>query len=155
METSRNGKMSPKSSESEWLRGLKESAAGIEVLRSLWPNAFPQQGHLVRPLLAGLAGQIAARTGWSPQYTTGVLRGWKLRRAYCEAVLRYDHRFSLEGEEVAEAVVEEGAREQARRQLARLAARRAKANKERLKRHTPEQAGGDRAQDKRVNSTRK
>jgi sRNA-binding protein len=155
METSRKGKMSPKSSESEWLRGLKESAAGIEVLRSLWPNAFPQQRHLVRPLVTGVAGQIAERMGWSHQYTTGVLRGWKLRRAYCEAVLRYDHRFSLDGEEVAEAVVEDGAREQARRQLARLAARRVKDSKERLKRHAPEQADGDRAQAERVNSTRK
>ena len=154
METLQNGNLSPKSSESEWLRGLKESAAGIGVLRSLWPNAFPQQRHLVRPLIAGLAGQIAERTGWSPQYTRGVLRGWKLRRAYCEAVLRYDHRFSLDGEEVAEAVVDEGAREQARRQLARLAARRAKDSKERSKRHAPEQAGDDRAQAERVNSTR-
>jgi sRNA-binding protein len=139
METSRDGKMSSKSSESEWLHGLRESAAGIEVLRSLWPNAFPRQWHLVRPLVAGLAGQIAERTGWSPQYTTGVLRGWKLRRAYCEAVLRYDHRFNLDGEEVAEAIVEETAREQARRQLARLAARRAKDSKARPKRRAPGQ----------------
>ena len=146
--------MSPTSSEDEWLRGLKESASGIEVLRSLWPNAFPQQRHLVRPLVAGLAGQIAERTGWSSQYTRGVLRAWKLRRAYCDAVLRYDHRFSLSGEEVAEAVVEETAREQARRQLARLAARRAQDSKERPKRHAPEQAGGNRAQAERVNSTR-
>src|SRR5918911_4406322 len=143
--------MTPKSSESEWLRGLKESAAGIEVLRSLWPNAFPQQRHLVKPLVAGLAEQIAERTGWSPQYTRGVLRGWKLRRAYCEAVLRYEHRFSLSGEEVAEAVVEDGAREQARRQLARLAARRAKDSKDKPKRHAPEQAGRDRAQAERAN----
>ena len=147
--------MTPKSSQSEWLRGLKESAAGIEVLRSFWPNAFPQQRHLVRPLVAGLAGQIAERTGWSPQYITGVLRSWKLRRAYCEAVLRHDRRFSLSGEEVAEAVVEEGAREQARRQLARLAARRVKDSKERPKRHAPAQASGERTQNERVNSTRK
>jgi hypothetical protein len=38
-ERSRNYTMSSKSLEGEWLRGLKESAAGIEVLRSRWPNA--------------------------------------------------------------------------------------------------------------------
>src|SRR5690349_20407032 len=82
--------MSCKSSEDEWLRGLQESAAGIELLRSLWPKAFPQQAHFVRPLVSGLAGQIAERMGWSPRYAAGVLRGWKLRRAYCQAVLHYD-----------------------------------------------------------------
>ena len=106
--------MASKSSENELVRGLRESAAGIEVLRSLWPNAFPQKGHLVRPLVSGIIGQIAERTGWSPRYTTGVLRGWKLRRAYCDAILRYDYRFTLDDEEVAEAVVEDAAREQAR-----------------------------------------
>jgi hypothetical protein len=83
------------------------------------------------------------------------LRGWKLRRAYYEAVLRHDRRFNLDGEEVAEAMVEETAREQARRQLARLAARRAKDSKAGPKRRAPGQAGGDRAQTERVYSTRK
>jgi hypothetical protein len=118
--------MSSKSSEEEWLRGLKESAAGIEVLRSFWPKAFPQQAHLVRPLVSGLAGQIAERTGWSPRYAAGVLRGWKLRRAYCQAVLQYERRWNLGGEEVPDAVVEDTARELASKQLARIAARRAK-----------------------------
>jgi len=112
---------------SEWLQGLKESAAGIEVLRSLWPRAFPQKGHLVRPLSPGLVGPIAERTGWSHRYTRGVLQGWKQRRAYCEAVLQYDHRWNLDGEEIADAAVEEGSREQARRQLAAIAARRLRA----------------------------
>jgi sRNA-binding protein len=117
--------MSSKSSEDEWLRGLKESAAGIELLRSLWPKAFPQQARFVRPLVSGLAGQIAERTGWSLRYASGVLRGWKLRRAYCQAVLQYERRWDLEGEEVADAVVEDAARELASKQLARIAARRA------------------------------
>jgi sRNA-binding protein len=114
---------------SEWLQGLKESGAGIEVLRSFWPRAFPQKGHLVRPLSSGLVGQIAERTGWSHRYTRGVLQGWKQRRAYCEAVLQYDHRWSLDGEEIADAAVEEGSREQARRQLAAIAARRLREEK--------------------------
>jgi hypothetical protein len=116
--------MSSKSSEDEWLRGLKESAAGIALLRSLWPKAFPQQAHFV--MVSGLAGQIAERTGWSPRYAAGVLRGWKLRRAYCQAVLQYERRWNLEGEEVADAVVEDAARELASKQLGRIAARRAK-----------------------------
>jgi hypothetical protein len=60
---------------------------------------------------------IAERTGWSPRYAAGVLHGWKLRGAYCYAVLRYDHRFSLDGEEVGDAVVEDAAREQARKPI--------------------------------------
>jgi sRNA-binding protein len=136
--------MSSKSSENEWLRGLKESAAGIQVLRSLWPHAFPQEGHLVRPLVAGLAGQIAERTGWSLRYASGVLRGWKRRRAYCRAVLQYDRRWNLEGEEVADAVVEDAAREQARKQLARIAARWAKAEQRKAERSLkPAAAGGE------------
>jgi sRNA-binding protein len=116
--------MASKSSRNELVRGLRESAAGIAVLQSLWPSAFPQKGHLVRPLVSGIIGPIAERTGWSPRYTAGVLQGWKLRRAYCDAVLRYSHRFTLDGKEVADAVVEDAAREQARNQLARIAARR-------------------------------
>jgi hypothetical protein len=69
---------------------------------------------------------VAERTGWSPRYAAGVLHGWKLRGAYCDAVLRHEHRWNLNGEEVAHAVVEAAAREQAREQLARIAARRAK-----------------------------
>jgi hypothetical protein len=57
---------------------------------------------------------IAERTGWSPRYAAGVLHGWKLRGAYCDAVLRHEHRWNLNGEEVAHAVVEAAAREQAR-----------------------------------------
>ena len=134
--------MASKSSENELVCGLRKSAAEIEVLRSLWPNAFPQKGHLVRPLVSGIIRPIAERTGWSPRYTAGVLQGWKLRRAYCDAVLRYDHRFTLDGEEVAEAVVEDAAREQARTQLARIAARQRRAEQRKAERALkPAEAG--------------
>jgi sRNA-binding protein len=134
--------MTSKSSENELVRGLRESASGIEMLRSLWPNAFPQKGHLVRPLVSGIIGPIAERTGWSPRYTAGVLQSWKLRRAYCDAVLRYDHRFTLDGEEVADAVVEDTAREQARTQLARITARRRRAEQKKAEGAlTPAEAG--------------
>jgi sRNA-binding protein len=147
--------VSSTSSEDEWLRGLKESAAGIEVLRSLWPHAFPQQKHLVRPLVSGLAAQIVERTGWSLRYASGVLRGWKLRRAYCQAVLQYNRRWNLEGEEVADAVVEDTARELASKQLARIEARRAARRAKSLTGRQPADAGGDQRGNRPVNSTRK
>ena len=34
---------------------------------------------------------------WSNAYTRGVLSIWKQRRAYCNAVLRYDLRQDLDG----------------------------------------------------------
>lgn len=105
----------------ERLRGLKESAANIEVLRSLWPAAFPEKSHLVRPLTEEAAVTIAERTGWSPAYARGVLAGWKNRSAYCKAVLWHDRRWTLDGQET-EAVVDAEARETARKQLAVTAA---------------------------------
>ena len=109
----------------EILRGLRESQASIELLRSLWPAAFPFKFRLVKPLKVGVLKEIAARTGWSYPYASGVLKGWKLRSAYCEAVLRHDRRVNLDGEEVAETVDEE-ARTLARKQLAAIAARKAR-----------------------------
>lgn len=110
----------------EKLRGLKEGRSGIEVLQSLWPLAFPKKGHLVRPLACGIAEEIAERTGWSVAYTHGVLQAWKLRDRYCDAVLRYDRRWNLDGEETAETVDDVG-RKMARERLALLAERRSKA----------------------------
>lgn len=115
----------------EILRGLREAQAGIEMLRSLWPAAFPFKFRLVRPLKVGVLEEIVARTGWSYPYASGVLRSWKLRSAYCEAVLRHDRRVNLDGEEVAETVDEES-RALARKRLAAVAARKAR-QQEKLK----------------------
>jgi sRNA-binding protein len=120
------GKM-PYSRNRERLRGLKESAASVEMLRSLWPLAFPKKAPLVRPLSADAIARIVEQTGWSRAYARGVLEGWKGRYAYFEAVLRYDRRWNLNGEEIAESVVDERARDTARRRLAAMEARRSKA----------------------------
>lgn len=110
----------------ERLRGLKEGRSGIEVLQSLWPVAFPKKGHLVKPLASEIVGKIAERTGWSVPYTRGVLQAWKMRDRYCDAVLRYDRRWNLDGEETAE-TVDDVARTMATQRLAVLAERRLKA----------------------------
>jgi sRNA-binding protein len=102
-------------------RGTNDSRQQLAVLRERWPLAFPAEHQDVRPLAIGAAGQIAAATGWSLPYTLGVLVGWKMARAYCEAVLCYDQRVALDGSP-AEAIDTE-ARELANKQLARLAAR--------------------------------
>ena len=109
----------------ERLRGLKESRVVIETLRALWPAAFPDKFRLVKPLKLRALADIVERTGWTPAYARGVLQGWKLRRAYCEAVLRENFRVDLNGEPVVEAV-DEVARAIARKRLAEIAARKAK-----------------------------
>ena len=108
----------------ERLRGLKASASEVEMLRSLWPLAVPKKAALVRPLSSDAIGQIIEQTGWSHAYARGVLDGWKGRAAYCEAVLRHDRRWNLNGEEVADSVVDEAARSMARSRLTAKEARR-------------------------------
>ena len=116
--------------QTERLSGMKESREAIAKLQSLWPAAFPDKFHRVRPLAAGIIPVIAERTGWSRGYTRGVVHVWKARNAYCEAVLRFEQRFDLNGEPVDQ-TVEDSAREQARRLLAvrkaRIEARKRKA----------------------------
>lgn len=103
-------------------RGLKEAREGIARLQSLWPAAFPAKTDMVRPLALGIVAVIADVAGWDRSYARAVVRVWKTRSAYCEAVLRFDRRFNLNGEPVDEPVSDE-AREQARRRLADRAAR--------------------------------
>jgi sRNA-binding protein len=114
---------------SERLRGLQESPAAVETLRTLWPKAFPKKSHLVKPLASGLIRQIAEKTGWSIPYTRGVLFRWKASARYCIAVIWNDRRVNLEGEETEE-TVDDKAREQARGRLAKIAARREKMEQE-------------------------
>jgi sRNA-binding protein len=66
-------------------------------------------------------GEIAAALGWSLPYTLGVLVGWKMAPAYCQAVLCYDKRVSLDGSPAE--TIDAEAKELATKQLARLAAR--------------------------------
>jgi sRNA-binding protein len=104
-------------------RGSKESAQQLAVLREKWPLAFPVNHQDVRPLAMGVARQVAAAMGWSLPYTLGVLGRWKMAPVYCQAVLCYDQRTTLDGAP-AEAVDAE-AKDLAAKQLARLAARKA------------------------------
>jgi sRNA-binding protein len=78
-------------------RAYRESHTAIALLQQRWPAAFPQAPQRVRPLMAGLTPLIAAALNWSHPYTRAVLRTWKLRPAYCRAVLDHPVRFDLDG----------------------------------------------------------
>src|SRR3954469_24078005 len=82
---------------SEARRAYRESRTAIMLLQRRWPAAFPQTPQQVRPLIAGLTPLIAAALDWSRPYTRAVLRTWKLRPAYCHAVLDHPVRFDLDG----------------------------------------------------------
>jgi sRNA-binding protein len=82
---------------SEARRAYREARTAIALLQQRWPAAFPQTPQQVRPLIAGLTPLIAAALDWSRPYTRAVLRTWKLRPAYCRAVLAYPVRFDLGG----------------------------------------------------------
>src|SRR3954469_10556367 len=82
---------------SEARRAYRESRTAIMLLQQRWPAAFPATPQQVRPLIAGLAPLIAAALDWSRPYTRAVLRTWKLRPAYCHAVLVHPVRFDLNG----------------------------------------------------------
>jgi hypothetical protein len=60
----------------------EEALAAISVLQERWPAAFPKDPDLIRPLVRKLVEPIAASTGWSKRYTTGVLAVWKRQAAY-------------------------------------------------------------------------
>jgi sRNA-binding protein len=101
-------------------RGTKDSRQQLAALRERWPLAFPAKNEDVRPLAIGAAGEIAAAIGWSLPYTLGVLVGWKMAPVYCEAVIRYDQRVSLDGSPAE--TIDAEAKELATKQLAQLAA---------------------------------
>jgi sRNA-binding protein len=103
---------------SEARRAYRESHTAIALLQQRWPAAFPQAPQQVRPLIAGLTPLIAAALDWSRPYTRAVLRTWKLRPAYCRAVLDYPVRFDLDGNPTDQ-LVDEDARTLARTRLSR------------------------------------
>jgi hypothetical protein len=108
------------------VQGMKEARAGIERLQSLWPAAFPCEPHLVRPLDGRLiTREIMEGTGWTAAYVRGVLSAWRMRAAYCKAILRYDQRVNLRGEKSDQPVLDD-ARATARERLEAIDARRRK-----------------------------
>jgi sRNA-binding protein len=109
----------------ETKRGFQEASSQFAVLRTKWPLAFPDKGHLVRPLATGSTALVAAELGWSPGYARAVLMVWKLRETYCRAVLRYAQRINLDGSASAEEV-DDKARKDATEQLDTIAARKLK-----------------------------
>src|SRR5215213_5255789 len=115
---------------SEARRAYRESHTAIALLQQRWPAAFPETPQQVRPLIAGLTPLIAGLTpliatalDWSHPYTRAVLRTWKLRPAYCRAVLEHPIRFDLDGNPTDQ-LVDEGARTLAKTRLATWASKR-------------------------------
>src|SRR4051794_1412342 len=92
---------------SEAKRAYRESRTAIALLQQHWPAAFPEAPQQVRPLIAGITPLIAAALDWSWPYTRAVLRTWKLRPAYCRAVLNHPDRFDLEGNPTEQPVGED------------------------------------------------
>ena len=108
---------------SEARRAYREVRTAIALLQQRWPAAFPEGSQQVRPLITGLVSPIAAALGWSHPYARAVLRTWKLRSAYCHAVLAHPVRFDLDGNPTDQPIEEE-ARTQAKARLAALADKR-------------------------------
>ena len=107
---------------SEAQRAYREARVAIAQLQQRWPAAFPEGLQQVRPLITELVPPIAAALGWSHPYTRAVLLTWKLRPAYCRAVLDHPVRFDLDGNPTDQPV-DEDARTQATLRLAALANR--------------------------------
>ena len=106
-------------------RGYEEGSQKIELLRAKWPKAFPAKSHEVRPLTNEAQQAIIEEFGWSRDYARAVLAVWKLRPAYCQAILRYPTRINLDGSESSE-TIDDRARATATARLEERAERRAK-----------------------------
>jgi sRNA-binding protein len=106
-------------------RGFKDGFQLFELLRTKWPNAFPLKSHEIRPLANGAHQALIEEFGWSLGYAYGVLAAWKIRLAYCQAILRYPTRINLDGS-ASDEEVSDISRQQAKTQLERHAARQAK-----------------------------
>src|SRR5271155_274538 len=110
---------------SEKKRGYEEGGQKIELLRARWPKAFPAKSHEVRPLTNGAQQTMVEEFGWSPAYARAVLTVWKLRPAYCQAILRYPTRINLDGSPTGEEV-DDAARDAATMRLEQRAKRQAR-----------------------------
>ncbi len=110
---------------SEKKRGYEEGGQKIELLRAKWPKAFPAKSHEVRPLTNGAQQAMVEEFGWSPDYARAVLTVWKLRPAYCKAILRYPTRINLDGSASGEEI-DDAARATATKRLEETAARQAR-----------------------------
>jgi sRNA-binding protein len=117
----------------EKARGFKDGFHHFELLRARWPEAFPLKSHEIRPLTTRARPALIEEFGWSPGYAQGVLAAWKMRLAYCQAILRYPVRINLDGS-AGDEEVGDHARFLAKKQLERHAARKAeRAERDRLR----------------------
>jgi sRNA-binding protein len=105
----------------EHTRGHRTSKDHVPALRERWPAAFPADDRKVRPL-ANVVTPVAEAMGWTGSFTHGILKGWKLRAAYCRAVLQHKERVNLDGTPSGETVDDE-ARQLATARLAAIKAR--------------------------------
>jgi sRNA-binding protein len=133
-----------KTNTSEKRRGYQEAGQKIELLRAKWPKAFPALAHQVRPLTNSAQQVIIEEFGWSADYARAVLAVWKLRPAYCNAILRYPTRINLDGSPSDE-IIDDTSRATALVRLEERAARKAKerAKAERLKSQATAARGRD------------
>src|SRR3954469_7952117 len=122
---------------SEAQRAYREARTAIALLQQRWPAAFPEAPQQIRPLITGLTPLVAAALDWSHAYSRAVLRTWKLRPAYCHAVLAHPVRFDLDGNPTDQPINED-ARTQAKTRLATSASKR-----RRPALHKPPGGGGD------------
>ncbi len=109
----------------EWKRGAQDALQASQLLRARWPKAFPANAQEIRPLVS-VAAELQEAFGWSYAYARAVLRAWKMREAYCRAVLLYPQRINLDGS-VSDETVDDRSRALAKERLEQLAARKTKA----------------------------
>ena len=107
----------------DFKRGMVEARASIALLQQHWPAAFPIAPQAVRPLASTILPVIIEQLGWNKQYASGVIRIWKGRVCYCNAVLRYVDRHDIDGKPSGQHV-DEHARASARDALVVIAAAR-------------------------------
>jgi sRNA-binding protein len=117
----------------EQKRGFQQAVKQFAVLRTKWPKAFPAHSLEVRPLASGTVIVLTDTFGWSHHYARAVLATWKLREAYCRALLDHAQRINLDGS-ASDEHVDDAVRKVARQQLDGIAARAAqKAEKLRVR----------------------
>ena len=105
----------------EHFLGCRTSKEHVPALQDRWPEAFPKDDRKVRPIV-NVVDPVAAAMGWTGSFTHGVLRGWKMRAAYCRAVLQHEERVNLDGSPSGQ-LIDDEARALATKQLAAIKAR--------------------------------
>lgn len=113
----------PNQNKLELEAGIRDSRAVFPLIKTKFPDAFPDNTRDIRPLKLNVANEIAEKLGLSYHFVRGVLRHYVMSAKYCRAVLRHDERIGLDGRPNGEAI-DEAARSLARVRLARIRERR-------------------------------